>query len=388
VKTFEGIKTTANLSPKIGIITYYRNGSYGAALQAFALQSYLKQAGYESKLIRYTRQWPPPLTIFEFFCSRSLSSVYNKFISLLHRRFTDKFADNFIIETTCFHSKEALQHGLPEMNVFVCGSDQIWNPWVYEQSGYFDDCYFLSFVPNACAKISYAASFGRSELPAEYADSIKPLLNRFDYISVRESSGVHLLADMDIDAEQVLDPSFLPEKKSFQALAKIKGKYGKEILVFILGSDRSIYLPVCKRLADVSGLRCDIISPCIRDIFKNWVNPCFPTVTQWLGMFIKTPFVFTDSFHGTVFSIIFNKPFILLLRAGGRKGKNSRLTSLLKFLDLEDRIIDRYDYDKIDELYKKEINWDFVNNKVNSEKEKSRSFLKKALERVAFHDEN
>jgi hypothetical protein len=89
-----------------------------------------------------------------------------------------------------------------------------------------------------------------------------------------------------------------------------------------------------------------------------------------------------------VFSIIFNKPFILLLRAGGRKGKNSRLTSLLKFLDLEDRIIDRYDYDKIDELYKKEINWDFVNNKVNSEKEKSRSFLKKALERVAFHDEN
>ncbi len=376
------MKKTENPPAQIGIMTYYRNGSYGAALQAYALQTYLKQIGYVSKLIRYAHQWPPPLTVSAFLRTRSPSSLYNKLLSLLHRRFTDRFADEFIDETDCYNTKASLTMGVSGFKVLICGSDQIWNPWVYEQSNFFDDNYFLSFAPDSCAKISYAASFGRAELSENYKQEIKPLLAQFNSISVREASGVRLLAGMGIDAEQVLDPSFLLGKEAFLNIAEVREKHCRGILVFILGSERSVCLHVAERLSKISGEQCNVISPALTDLWKTWVTPCFPTVNQWLGMFSEASFVFTDSFHGTVFSIVFNKPFVLLLRDGGRKGRNSRLISLLTDLGLENRMIDKYDAEVIDRLHNEKIEWEPVMNKLDGFTLKSRSYLKKSLERL------
>ncbi len=378
-KTFCGMRSTEKLSMRIGVLTYYRNGSYGAALQAYALQTYLKKAGYESELIRYIHQWPPPLTLWQFVRSRSLQSIYGKCMSLYQRWITGRFASQYLIETDCiFTSKRQLEKAPPDFDAYICGSDQIWNPWSFEADGFFDETYFLDFVKSSYAlKISYAASFGRAELPLGYSEKIEPLIKDFSSIGVREESALGIIESFGKHAEKVLDPTLLLDRLDYLALHAGGVQSESGLVSFILGSDKSFYLPACEKLAALMHKPIDFICPQLY-LPKN-VKSRYPSVAQWVELIRNADFVLTDSFHGTVFSIIHERPFLVLMRSGGVSGRNDRLLSLLSSLGLQNRVVFELDFDAIESIYKKDVDWTAVRSRLESERKKSMFFLEQAL---------
>lgn len=365
---------------KIGTLTYYNNGSYGAALQAFALQEVLTRRGHEVQIIRYARQWPPPLPLTAYLRSRSPQSLYAKLCGLKQRRATNRFRLRHLKETPrAYYTADALRQAPPACAAYVCGSDQVWNPWTYEANGRFDTAYFLDFGQKNTIKVAYAPSFGRADLPGGYANAVRPLLQRLDAISVRERSAITLVKKVaGRDAQLVLDPTLLLAGNDYEPLtpAPRSSERTSRLVVFLLGSERSLYLPVYTELRQRLGDGHFCFPPL--DLLRH-CRPCYPSVNEWLGIIRCAAFVLTDSYHGTAFAILHERPFIVLQRPGGTSGRTDRLYSLLAELGLQHRIVSRFDADTLGWLCAERIDWTDVRSRIHERREKSLRFLDAAL---------
>ena len=377
---------------KIGIVTLPFNSNYGGILQAYAIQSVLKEMGHEVATVnRVSKGMPFYLKVLSL-GKRSVKRYLmgkkvvlrtwpNKMESIYIAQHTRKFIDTYIELTRFLKSEKDFKMLAGDgFDAWIVGSDQVWRP-KYSPSL---PNHYLGFLPDkdTSTKISYAASFGVDNW--EYSESettaCKKLIKKFDAVSVREVSGVGLCANnFGIEAVQMLDPTFLVEKEEYIRLVKNDKlpKQDKKLLTYILDRNQRVNEMV-KKVEGHFYLESFSTMPdnFFRNVGKKNIEQCIaPPVTHWIKGFIDAEFVITDSFHGTVFCIIFNKPFIAI---GNEKRGMSRFSSLLKIFDLEDRLVTGNDLD-IHRILNSEIDFNRVNKILKKKKEEAFNFIKETL---------
>lgn len=305
---------------KLAILTHPLGVNYGGILQAFALSSYLKGQGHDVTVLN--RQSNLPLA------KRILKSVL---VALHHPRYNNPRYKHLVsfVKKYINYSKPLSTDG--QMNGFVkgnsmdaviVGSDQVWRTGFAMCYGY---NYFLDFVPAGVRKLSYAASFGLSqwEYNNEQTQRIKQLLSEFKAISVREDEGVQLCKDnIGVVAEHVLDPTMLIHADDYQHITSKRLVEENYVFVYWLGSEDEKRKAL--ESAKIEGKR-------IIDISLRGSDPLM-SIENWLSYIKYADHVVTDSFHGCVFSILFQKQFTI---CANNSGGNGRLKSLFTMLEID-----------------------------------------------------
>ena len=311
---------------KIGILTQPLLNNYGGTLQNYALQVVLRKLGHDPITIDYI----PKSSLFRYLLS-CLKTIVYLFIPSKRRSFSAHprrkkrnthfyrfIKDNIILtKTVCNLSNSLIEnYGL---EAIVVGSDQVWRP---KYNPHIKDM-FLGFVKNSkIKKISYAASFGTDkwEFSDEQTVMLQPLIRKFAAISVREESAVKLCKQyIGIESIQVLDPTLLIEKTDYMKICSRVPKEEKSfIFAYILDMDNKKM-----ELLDEIGKEWGIAIQC-----HSAEAEANLSIEEWIAKFRDASYIVTDSFHGTVFSILFGKPFRCLLNEN--RG-SSRLDTLLRF---------------------------------------------------------
>lgn len=377
---------------KIGIITQPLAINYGGLLQNYALQKVLVSLGHEVYTINrsdapdiYTASYYKKI---RFFINQSIKRILNKPSYLLYKEYIRirqaciSFVQRNITVTDIFKTQEDIYDIINkyDFNGYVVGSDQVWRP-CYSLSIYND---FLDFCQDKTniKRIAYAASFGVNqwEFNEEQTTICRRLLNMFDAVSVRESSGVELCEKyFGITAMHVLDPTLLLEKEDYIKLVEQEKENisSGNLFCYILDNKKSIDNAISdiehKMLLKAFQVKADKSNYEYKK-GENIKDYIIPSPTKWLRAFMDAKMVFTDSFHGCVFSIIFNKPFWVI---GNRKRGNARFESLLKIFNIEDRCITLDEIDHVD--LNARIDWNRVNSIRMEWKKKSIDFLKENL---------
>lgn len=370
---------------KIGILTVPFNNNYGGYLQAFALQSVLKKLGTEPVILNrrqnqhshfdkiklfikallknrvFLRKSP-----YFFFYERTFEYKGKNMMSFVNRNMNPTSYKLKSHKELCNYIKEQ------KFNCIIVGSDQVWRPDYVPNI----EEYFLSFVKSGVKKISYAASFGVDNpgYSQRQIDACGKYLQHFHAISLRESSGFDIIKSFGwlpkCDVQEVLDPTLLIEKKEYEKLAKNHlPKLDKDcLLVYVLDEDTS-FNKIVTRISQIEKLKVSYIMDSHKWKSADYV---MPSIEDWLAGFLNASFVVTDSFHGAVFSILFNKPFYVYIN---KTRGASRIQSLLHNFGLENRLLT-----SVDDIGKgNDIDWNLVNNARQRLVRKSLSFLKKSL---------
>lgn len=378
---------------KIGILTQPLQNNYGGLLQNYALQQVLRRLGQEACTInlRYKKKhslkllfWRLVRLLLSEIAGRKIriySTPTHKEAAVLFKH-TRAFVENNISTTEPIFAKlkpESLcDYGF---GAYIVGSDQVWRPRYSPQLPSF----FLDFLADNAKvkKIAYAASFGVSDWEFSEAETTAfgRLLKLFDAVSVREDTGVELCRHyFDRQAIQLPDPSLLLTAEDYTTLtarAQLP-QSGGELFTYILDKtaekDRIVHY-----IAQKQGLKAFSTGPGKNKAGagRSLQDYILPPVEAWLKSFMDARFVITDSFHGTVFSILFNKPFLCL--ANPSRGL-SRFSSLLKLFQLEDRLVQPADESALNKLDKlNEIDWAKTNRLLQGEREKALRFLTTCL---------
>jgi len=369
---------------KISIVTYYKVASYGAMLQAYALQSYLQQRGHRVEFIKTTylniqRSRKSFRDYFSLSIKGTLIKWKNRFQSRAFSEFT--FAKRLIETKAEYSSLKELQRIPPDADLYLVGSDQIWSPVLFREEREEEklQTVLLDFGKVGVLKASYAASFGT---PDWYRDDLKPILaagiERLDKISVREASGCNIVQR--IAQKEVfwsMDPTLLHDAMFYIPLVDL-GKvptqpYLFEFMLFNPGKEYKFRDELLRQNKLHS-----IVTPQIRAKGRvlNALNFKLPVdVELWLAFICKAGFVLTDSYHGLAFALIFHRPFIVLLQDGVTGRRNDRIVALLTRIGLESRIWTATELMNSNALPLKEIEWDEVDQRLLAWREESKSFL-------------
>ena len=341
---------------KVGILTILNVNNYGAELQCCALYRKLQQLGYDAEVINYLFGIHPehvfdgekrtvPIPLKQLIKVKLLPVVQNMFCMfhqknkrLRNKRFDEFHAKYNHLTSTVYPSVKSLYEAKFNYDVLCIGSDQVWN----YMKGYSLEPFFACFDKNNMKKITYASSIGLSSLSVEAEQVFKKELANFAYISVREQQASEILEKLlNRKIDVVLDPTLILNKQEWIEVAKYdmcpKEKY---LLVYIVTIKPCDYvLTLARHIAKQRNLK--IVRIC-RDAYPEHSGSDVEEIltagpSDFVGLFSKAEFVVTNSFHGTVFSINFSKPFYSVIKS--HHSTNSRLTSILKKLGLEDRIV-------------------------------------------------
>ncbi len=368
---------------KVGIITYHFVPNYGAAMQAWALQQALKQLGHEPFLIDYR---PSHLTTGGCFrwpadaWSRHANLVigYLKIVYLKkallgdggkEKKFQEFHARFLNLGPRTYRSVQELRESPPKADAYICGSDQIWN--ASSQFGV-DPAYFLDFGSDQVLKVAYAASFGRPYIDSKFEGETLDLIRRLDAVSLREQSGAQVVQEKcQGETVWVPDPTLLLGGDYPEAV------YPEEKEDFIFSytlRSRKLVADVESAISRRTGLK--LISP--TTLQEGGCSA--PGPLEWLGYIKAARYVITNSYHGTLFSIIFRKPFVFVGLSGAKSSFNERAYSLLGRLGLRDRMIDEGNKDELESTLNRDIPWEGVAKEVATWREEGVEFLARSLE--------
>lgn len=362
---------------QIRTITCHEVYNYGASLQEYALLAFLNNQGHQAMTLHYKPDylsghfnlWKINNPRFNYPIVRHLyllAKFPSRFKSLSRKKSFDDFARRYIpTDNTLYKSNEELIANLPEADVFICGSDQIWNSFF--QNGK-DPAFYLNFVPSNLRKISYAASFAIDSL----AEEVKPLVgdnvSTFDAIGVRETSGVKILKDLGIDdAIQVLDPVFLLDADHWRSefVTPILDKY-----VFIYDFDSNpLIKEIAIRLRKERGCKIFTANQNIDYADENYY---LEGPEKFLSLIYNSQFNITNSFHAVAFSLIFEKQLIVVNRT---EKINTRMRDLLSLFGLDSYLISSMEEYGILE----DIDYEKVRNPMQDCIQRSKQFLINAL---------
>lgn len=365
---------------KIVVITLQRVPNYGSVLQAYATSKIIESLGYDVEFINYM---PKRMTIVGMLINlKNKNKVLKKSILirtivrmimlpsyLIRFKTFNKFTKARLKMTSeIYHSFDELKKNIPKADIYLTGSDQVWNS---DWNGEIDKSLFLDFVPDNTECISFASSFGKSKLDDNEKKETKKLLKKYKKLSVRELSGKEILKKLGFNAEVVLDPTLLLNFQDWNKLAS--KKYNKKNYIFVYNLNRNKNIDFYARiLSKKMKLPIYNISYTLHEFYKTGKNKCSIPVEDFLSLVKNATYVITDSFHATAFSINFNVDFMIILP----QKFSSRLESILDILDLKDRIVT----DKTNlSLADKKIDYKKVNQKLEKERERSLNWLKKAL---------
>lgn len=368
------------------ILTQPLQVNYGGLLQAYALQQVLKRMGHEvwtENRIAPVKKSPidalKRLNIVRRMVGKRPAYYPTREEWTAIARHMDAFVEQHITVTPPVRSADKRELEGMHFDAYVVGSDQVWCP----RYSPFLPNYFLDFVEGKDVKrVAYAASFGtdRWEFTPSETERCGQLLRQFDAVSVREDAGVGLCERyFGVNAVQQPDPTLLLDAADYAAIVEKEGAVSKPgcLLVYMLDqSDEK--QAVIRQVAEQRHLPVHSVMPQEKFIHvgaRRLENCIYPPVSDWLRGFMDAEFVVTDSFHGTVFSIIFNKPFIAI---GNVLRGLSRFTSLLKCFGLENRLImSAADLTPI--LLSAPIDYKEVNRKKEEEQQRALAFLREHL---------
>lgn len=373
---------------KIAILTQPLHNNYGGNLQNFALQKVLTDMGHQpvtidrhdtvklrSKfklgyfkrlVLHYLKGTPKP-----FFKSYFISKKEEAYI----RQDIIAFIDAHINKTSYLYSDSAVVDTFNQYNfdAVIVGSDQVWRP-MYSPNIY---TYYLSFLKGnkEIKKIAYAASFGTDEWEYSEEQTVRcqQYIQQFDLVTVREKSAVNLVAEkLNKEAKFVLDPTFLLSKEDYIKLFDDKSlPNNKGIYTYILDSN-----DWKEKVVETSKVKLDLPQFSNQHDEHNINKKQIPSIEGWIKGFADADFVITDSFHGTIFSIVFNKPFISLVNVN--RGA-SRFESILGELGMLDRLVSEYDQQQIINLLDEGMDVHAANEKLEELKNRSLSLLRNSL---------
>lgn len=351
---------------RIGIVTMISN-NYGALLQCYALQTILQRLGHQVVVVN--RKWGKLSARYTI--KDRLSELKAHLRTIVKGKDTfSRFRNDHLCMSKPVHIKQDLLQLNNQLDIVISGSDQVWNgDCMSTMDGYF----YLDWVDYPrVRRFSYAASFGKATFQAsdEHLNLAKKLLQSYDGISVRESSGVKICKDLFcIDAYNHLDPTLLLNPEDYIALIR---KEHKEAFPYI-----------CSYMLDMTGDKQRIVEY-IAHNSKSVVRNIYPTsssleeyirVEEWLRSIRDAKYVVTDSFHGMAFSIIFNKQFVCL---NNPKRGSARFISLLSKLGLRDRLIDvdKATHETIDSILQHNIDYSPINRTIQDIRQEAFDYLK------------
>jgi len=359
----------------ISIITCHDVYNYGASLQAYALQTYLQKRQNEVSIINYKPQ--ALYNTYDFWYVPKSDSHYEltkktpvaKFLYCLWlapkrfktwRRITpfNEFTRRYLNLTRLYSSYEELLVNPPVSDLYVAGSDQIWNTKI---GNGLDKAFYLDFGKDNIKRYSYAASFAMPAIPNEHKEFVKKELLMLDGITVREKTGKEILQDLGFNSEVVVDPVFLLCKEEWMTMKSSINVKKPYVLVYNLSPGSRILNEITYRIAKEKSLaivNVDAILPSkFGDIRIKNAGPA-----EFVSLFKNADYIVTDSFHGMSFSIIFNKPFYVHYE----HDNNSRIQDLLSTIGLPSYLNSGKPKDSFD--------WKVINEKMNeliSQSEKS-----------------
>ena len=387
---------------KTFLVTCYFKHNYGSMLQSYATQRFLDLNNIPNETINVSnlkdfskgkkRFYLSQVFNFKFIKTKfgmawlkAKSKINRKLKKNINKRAFqfNRFKERYFRLTEPFSTyKELTDLCNNEAINVVVGSDQLWLP-----VNVVADYYTLSFVPKSINKISYATSFGVGSIPKKYNETYSIFLNRFNNIGVREQKGKELVESLtNKSCDVVCDPTLLLGKNEWENIIEnerfIKDKY---ILCYFLGKSKS-HRKFAEKIREITGYKIVSINHC--DEFVRYDNsyadlsPYDVGPAEWLNLIKNAEYVCTDSFHGTIFSIIFNKEFFTFRRYPSKSkfSTNSRLDSLLSIVDLKNRLFEGEEsLDEIKELLSQSIDYSIKNNKLNDFILSSKSFLLNSL---------
>ncbi len=358
---------------KILVVTHKPGRNYGGIMQAYALQKSLSDAGYRVETgDAYSRDFK----IKTIYGRIKGYLVQKSFLPLGYQKFTKQFIREYI-KTTTVSPLIWFDKNLTKHHAVITGSDQVWRRAYVEIKRY-----FLDFVPDEITKLSFAASFGRDDIDEyepELKQDVSALAKRFKALSVREKSGVDICRDdFDVDATWHLDPVFLLQSQDYSQLvdaaeSRLKSNQGGIFSYVLDKSDKNNQ--IIDKVSQILDEQAFDFMP--EKHGTSFIGSLFDKsrrllpVEQWLKGFRDSKFVITDSFHGTAFSIIFNKPFLAI---GNRSRGLGRFISVLEAFGLADRMIDQPE-EVSAELVKQEIDWQTINDKITTERQRAETYL-------------
>lgn len=358
---------------KIGILTWHYFHNFGSVLQAYALQKTIKGLGYQVEIINYRKtEYNGKNMVRKMENNPHIFYLVCKICGRYSTYSFSEFARKYLNQTKPYFETEKLKKCLNYSSIVV-GSDQIWAPNV------FDPVYMLNFVDSATIKkISYAASIGLNNIPVDLRNEYSRLLSDFSHISVREKDGADLLKRIcNVNAEVVLDPTLLLDVKDYTALEKpVKNINKPYAFCYFLNADNN-YKKKVEDFCNKKNLKIIGVSANIRDsewmlLLNRIVGP-----SEFLWLIHNSDVVFTDSYHGTIFSLLYGKLFYTFMRFTNDDPvcQNSRIRQLENLFNIEDLVIENGS--TIDE--RKSMNYDRFKVLLDKYKNKSIEYIKEAL---------
>lgn len=371
--------------------------NYGQQLQAYALQHYLREQGHDAYLIRF-RAYSPPRPLWRriggaikrrFFVSkeqktefRTLAQLYKRNTVLNRERKFTEFRERYLNSTERIYTTiDELQQNPPSADVYITGSDQVWHDSLKNKN---NTAMYLDFGPSSVRRISYAASLGR-EIPQQEVGKFVSLLKHFDYISVREHKAQELLKGLGFPEVTVtIDPTLLLSPTLYD---KIEGEEGLDLskpyaffYVLNIRSEAELYWNHIGKTLKEQGLEVKSVAASgylpAREFIPG-VRNIQATIPQWLSLVKNASVVFTTSFHGVVFCLLYHRSFYAILLTNENAKANDRLTSLLGICGLTRRIIaNEHDSQNLDTT---PINWDDVDARIAKMRQSSVNFLNQTL---------
>lgn len=369
---------------KVGFITMHLPINYGSALQTYALQNTIDKLGYDARIINYV--YPNKIhkepKSFKVLIVKVISLIINA-IGLFpnirqkkkYRLFYKKY---YKLTDKQYESMEDLQTCPPEMDIYMTGSDQVWNSNFVKG----DTSFLLGFAPTYKPKMSFSSSFAVDYVLDEYKETYSNLLKQYSFIGVREQSSIELVKRLTgKDAVLVCDPSLLLSKEEWMPMtvdAKINLPK-KYILAYILGYSFNPYPYIDNIIDKVQrelGLEVIYINGSKRDYFKKNSHVLKTTgPLEFLKLFANASFVITTSFHGVAFATNFGVPFYGVIK---KDNKDTRIMSLLNVCGLEERAV-QFDGETLPSI---KCDMEQAQNKLSEFRESSMKFLKNSLRQL------
>ena len=349
---------------KIALLTIWHERNFGAELQAYATIKVLQQLGYEVEMIDIRLSDLPRLN----WKGRLAETVTQ--MGPGYRKFSLFWKKNIPV-TKRYRSLKAIKSNPPRADVYLVGSDQVWNP---EITLNYSTLFFLDFGDDKVKRVSYASSFGTDKWTFVQLESeVKTLLERFDKVTCREESGVRILKEeFGVNADLVLDPTLLLEDY-------------KELVGEVNDRETLVYYPLAAdpelekyslALAEELNLKAVNNNYCTKLFGKiEWDRP---DISDWIKNIAEAKFVITRSFHGMVFAILHKRQFAAL---ADNNGRGTRLVSLLTQLGLETRFYKSLDELNNDRPWMREIDYSKITPLLEQIRNDSIKRMKQGLEK-------
>lgn len=373
---------------RIGIITYWESeDNYGQLMQCYASQHYLRSIGHDAFLIRYKhvsklipdrsfgsllKKILNPIILKnklkQIIESKRIEMVNKKVLSRYIDRGFELFRQTYLkCSEEIYYEKDLLENP-PSCDVLICGSDQI---WIHVP---IDPIYFLQFGDVYQKRIALSASFGLKSFPKESLSELSNYLKTFDFVSVRERSGIEIckLANR-YDVQLMCDPTILNGVTEYERIAE-GIKSNNEIFVYYLG-----HKSVVTEKQLVKFLKNNNFNICTSQGLVSTTQKIFPTIPQWLGYIRDSSFIVTNSFHGVVFCLLFKKRFAVIPLKNS--GANDRIETLLNEIELSSRICKNIK--QIADALDCEIDYDVVYPKLDLIRERGQKLLKGFLSNLS-----